>query len=233
MSTDQYLSQTEWWADRPLLPLHPNSSLTIVGPTCSGKSWWTARFLKEARVMYEKDPPAKILFCHARGVWQSLYDQMESTVQGIEFHEGLPTAAMLEELSANDRHNIVVLDDLMHEVTRSTDCELLFTQYCHHKRFSVLFLTQNAFRAGKNARTIALNTHYLVLFKNMRDELQIRCLARQMFPGHTDYFMKAYNDATSVPFGYLLIDNFPGTDPRYRVRTHVFPNEDTVVYEKT
>ena len=45
---------------------------------------------------------------------------------------------------------------------------------------SVIFLTQNLFHKNKHMRTISLNAHYLVLFKNPRDVEQFTTLARQM-----------------------------------------------------
>ena len=36
---------------------------------------------------------------------------------------------------------------------------------------------------------------YLVLFKNPRDKLQILTLAKQMYPGKTDFFLNQYKEA--------------------------------------
>jgi len=44
----------------------------------------------------------------------------------------------------------------------------LFTVGSHHRKNSVIFLTQNIYEKGKYARTISLNTHYFILFKNRR-----------------------------------------------------------------
>ena len=51
-----------------------------------------------------------------------------------------------------------------------------------------------------------MNSHYLVLFMNPRDKLQILTLAKQMYPGQTDFFLNQYEEAVKRPFGYLLID---------------------------
>ena len=39
-------------------------------------------------------------------------------------------------------------------------------------------------------------------------------LARQMYPGHIEYFMKLYNRATKDPYGHLFVDLKPFT-PEY------------------
>ena len=60
----------------------------------------------------------------------------------------------------------------------------LFTKGSHHRNLSVLHLVQNVFDKNKHTRTISLNTHYLVIFKNPQDASQITHLAKQMYPGH-------------------------------------------------
>ena len=79
-------------------------------------------------------------------------------------------------------------------------------------------------------RTISLNAHYLVLFKNVRDSTQVSNLARQMFPGKSHFMIEAFADATMTPFGYLLVDLTSGSDERCRLRTNIFPGETHYVY---
>jgi len=93
-----------------------------------------------------------------------------------------------------------------------------------------LYLTQNLFYGSKQNRTISLNSHYLVLFKNARDATQISHLASQMYPGKSKFLIDAYRDATSKPFSYLLIDLKPDTEDQVRVRSNIFPGEQTCVY---
>ena len=49
----------------------------------------------------------------------------------------------------------------------------------------------------KHARTMALNTLYMVLLKNLRDVSQVTILGRQLYPGKSKGFLKAYEDALS------------------------------------
>jgi len=44
--------------------------------------------------------------------------------------------------------------------------------------------------------------------------------------------MEIYQDVATQDFGYLVIDCTPGTKHEYQYRTHIFPNEDTVIYIK-
>ena len=52
--------------------------------------------------------------------------------------------------------------------------------------YRVIYIVQNLFHQGKGSHSISLSSHYLVFFKNPRDELQIFTLAKQIYPGQTD-----------------------------------------------
>jgi hypothetical protein len=90
---------------------------------------------------------------------------------------------------------------------------------------SVVFITQNLFHKNKFVRTMNLNTHCIVMFKNPRDAGQVAILARQIYPGKSHFVVEAFKDATKEPYGYLLIDLRPDTDDRYRIRTKIFPDD--------
>ena len=65
---------------------------------------------------------------------------------------------------------------------------------------SVIYIVQNLFHQGKGSRSISLNSHYLLLFKNPRDKLQILTLAKQMYPGQTDFFFKSVRGGCKKTF---------------------------------
>ena len=52
---------------------------------------------------------------------------MEKTIPNITFHQGLPSPEVIDEFTADRRHRLIVLDDLMHQVVQMVDMELLFT----------------------------------------------------------------------------------------------------------
>ena len=210
------------------LPFQPCSSMCISGQTGSGKTRFVYRFLTHLDAMYGGAPPKKILYCY--GIHQPLFDDMERKFINLKLHHGLPSTETIDELTSERQHALIVLDDLMHRVVQNTDMEVLFTQGCHHRRLSVIFITQNLFPRGSKSRTIALNTYYLILMKNARDVSQVTTLSRQLYPGSSRLLVEAYRDATKQPFGYLVIDTSPKTDDKYRLRTNVFPGEDLVVY---
>jgi len=218
--------ETDWWVSKSLIPFEPCSSMCVTGPTGSGKTQWVYRLLKNLNGMYVNNAPKKTMYCY--GVYQDLFEDMEK--MGIIMHPGLPSDKTIEEF-ADGQHGLIILDDLMARVVAEKSMELLFTQGCHHKQLSVIFITQNLFAQGKTARTVALNTWYLVLFKNVRDASQIMHLGRQIFPRRVGALVEAYEDVMKIPYNYLVVDMSPCSDDRLRLRTRIFPNEDPIIYQ--
>ena len=189
---------------------HP-FTCTIAGPTQSGKTQFVVRLIKHANELITL-PPENIVYCY--GEFQPLFAKLP----GVEFHEGLPEVERFD----GRRRVLLIIDDLMNEADENV-CKL-FTKLSHHRNVSVVFLTQNLFHKSPHVRTMNLNTHYLVLFKNPRDATQVATLARQM--GKSKFVLEAFEDATKEPYGYLLIDLKPETDEKYRLRTNIFPDDD-------
>ena len=77
-----------------------------------------------------------------------------------------------------------------------------------------------------------MNTHIIILFRNKRDETQIDTLGKQLFPSNKQAFIEAYNDATEYQYGYLLIDCDPTSLDVFKLKTNIFPQENTVCYLK-
>ena len=144
----------------------------------------------------------------------------------INFIEGQPDMTSLDPTKVN----MLIIDDLMHEMNEVV--ANLFTKGSHHRSTSVLLLTQNIFHQNKHSRTVSLNDHYMVLFKNVRDASQITNLAKQMYPGNVKYLKSSYEDVTNKQYGYLLIDLKPDTSDLLRLRTDIFPGEIHYVYHK-
>ena len=194
---------------------HPFTCI-VAGPSGSGKTVFTRRLIKHANTMIDS-APERILWCY--GIYQTFFND----IKNVEFHEGLPD---LETFDGKHR-TLLILDDLMHEADDRVS--QIFTRVSHHKNLSVLHLTQNLFYGSKQNRTMSLNSHYLVLFKNARDATQISHLAGQMYPGKSKFLIESYRDATSKPFSYLMIDLKPDTDDKFRVRSDIFPDQATYV----
>ncbi len=210
----------------PLVPFVSGSPMMVAGPTGTGKTMWTRKLLSYS-MFTEK--VHSVLYCY--GVFQPLFKSMKKQIPNITFHEGLPSEQTVQNMN-NGKFHVIVLDDLMEYVIKSVETQNLFTKYCHHNNLTVIFLTQNVFAQGPCSRTISLNTHILVIFANKRDESQAFNLGKQTCAGNTPAFMEAYEDATSQPFGYLVIDCDPKSPRSLKLRTHIFPGKRTVCYLK-
>ena len=69
----------------------------------------------------------------------------------------------------------------------------------------------------------------MLVFKNPRDASQITHLAKQMYPGRVKFVQEAFKNATTVPYGYLLVDLKQDTPEDMRLRITILP-DDAVQY---
>ena len=85
-----------------------------------------------------------------------------------------------------NKRNLIVFDDQMIDASKDKRIVNPFTRSSHNRNLSVIYIVQNLFHQGKGSRSIS---HYLVLFKNLRDKLQILTLAKQMYPPQVVYYV--------------------------------------------
>ena len=181
---------------------HPFTSM-IAGMTGSGKTAWVRSLLQQASETIHPSPE-KIDWCYSQ--LQPAYTEMLVAMPHIEFIKGIPKASEQDSYFNVNSLNLIVFDDQMIDASKDKQIVNLFTRGSQHRNLSVIYIVQNLFHFGKGSPSISLNSHYLVLFKNPRDKLQILTLAKQMYPGQTDFFLNLYEEAVKRPFGYLLID---------------------------
>ena len=175
---------------------HPFTA-TIAGPSFCGKTTLTGQIIKHSNTLISP-APVKIVYFYK--IWQKAYERMEN----VDFKQQLPDINTL----CSDPHipRLFIIDDMMDSATQSREMCSIFTEASHHYNFSLIFIVQNLFYGGKMTRTMSLNTSYIVVCKSPRDRSQIATLARQMYPNNSRKLIDAYEQATSEPFGYLLID---------------------------
>ena len=198
---------------------HPFTCI-VSGPSGCGKSSLVKKIITDNVI----DPaPNEIFWLYAED--QPLY---KTGLSNVKFIQGLPDD--LETMFDPTRRNVAVIDDLMTEAHSDQRMTKLFSVGSHHRNLSIIFIIHNLFHYGREMRTLSLNSHYLILFKNPRDHLQIATLARQMYPGRSQFLIEAFEDATKVPHGYLIIDLKPETEDQLRIRTGILPSDRVVVY---
>lgn len=127
----------------------------------------------------------------------------------------------------------MVLDDLMDEGSNDKRILDLFTKDSHHRKITVIYMTQDMFPIGKFSRTISRNAHYIIAFKNPRDQLGVRILTQQAFPREFKDMLNVYREATERPHGYLMFDLHPSSSDHERLKTNLLQDEGyTTVYRK-
>jgi len=195
--------------------IHPFSML-LCGSTMSGKTTFLSRLLSKIDILMS-EKLTRIIICY--GEHQEIYEKMKLEDKRIELQQDLNF-----ELFEHDK-TLVVLDDFMHEVTKSQEWESFFTKGVHHKSTSVIFITQNLFPRGRSSKVIRINTQYYVIFKSPGLLSQISILARQLFPHHPKFLTEAYKDATKLAFSYLFINLHPQCDESLRLSTNILTSE--------
>ena len=190
---------------------------------------WVKTLLENAQKTISPTPQ-RVVWCY--GQWQPSYFDMMRTMPGIEFNEGIPEDIDEPDYLDVSQRNLIVLDDLMAQSGKDKRIADLFTRGSHHRNLSVIYIVQNIFHQGKEMRNISLNAHYIVLFKSPRDKQQVSMLARQVNPGKVQEFMAVYEEATSRPHGYLMLDLKPTTDDQQRRKTNVLPEEVSKFMQK-
>ena len=203
---------------------HPTTIL-IAGPTFSGKTTFVKRIISTQMI---QPPPERIIRIYKEKDDQTEMDAMWREFPTIDFQTELDTS-IFDNVNSEER-NLVILDDVMAEAGDSKSVAKPFAQGSHHRNMTVIFLVQNLFHQAKQMRNISLNSHYMVLYKNLRDHGQIHALSYQMYPSEKPFLGDAFADATAAQHSYLLLDFHPETPEHLRVRAKIFPGETTQVY---
>ena len=198
---------------------HP-STIYVAGPSGAGKTYFIRDLLEFHMQTFSGVNNNIINVIWAYGKWQDIYSNKLKNVN-FKYVEGIPDE---EDIMGWD---IIVIDDLMAELKNSKFVLDLFTKGSHHNRQTVILLTQNLYHKGPIVRDLNLNSHYLIIFKSPRDKMQIMTLAKQIYPKNSSFFMSAYEQATLLPHGYLLVDFKQDTPENLRLRTRVIPTEET------
>lgn len=196
--------------------LHP-FRLLIAGPSQSGKTFFTKKLISQCLELISP-PPTRVLWAYGEANAAQTGEIRKLSPVPIHFVEGLPD---VDEITGEER-TLIILDDLMHAAAKSQQISEIFTQMSHHRNVSVILMLQNIFHQGRSMRDMSVNAKYIVLFKNPRDNGQIRHLARQIYPSNPNFLIDAFKKATKRPHGYLILDFAQNTLEDRRVLTGIF-----------
>ena len=208
--------------------LNNNAIFQIVGPSGSGKTHFVCKLLGTSNIFKHKIN--KIYWHH--GCESESGDTAECLrhLKNITFIKGFND----KWINQPKQYDALVIDDLFEEANREKNFNSLFTKIARHREVTVIYITQNLFFQGGNHRTRNLNVHYLIIFKNPRDQTAIDYIARQSFPNNRKFLIDAYNDAVNdKPHGYLFMDFTQNCPDDLRVKSDIFNPSGVVIYKQT
>ena len=141
---------------------------------------------------------------------------MQKEIENLEFVQGV-SFEFIDSLKNNGTKYLLIFDDSCEEICNSKAFVDIATAG-RHRGLSTNYIKHNLFHQSKLGRDVELQNTHIVLFKSPRDVMQVTTLSTQL--GLGSELIEWYRDATSVPFGHLLIDLSPRTDDRLRYCTN-------------
>ena len=212
--------------------------ITICGPSQSGKSFWIKKLFEHIEVMITPETK-KIVYLYTH-FQDKLYNEMRDeiakkpgyTLEFVNCSKGIPHVSDIQ--TNNNDDTLIVLDDLMIVAASSKlnqeRIDALAVQDVHHRNVSVIYVCQNLAYGNGKLRNLRINSQYYLMFKNLSDCKNIEMVGRNrgIKSARLDNVLR---DVESNPFGYLLFDNCVKSYSNTRVRTGIFPGEETIIYD--
>ena len=183
----------------------------MVRPSNSGKTYLIHEWLTLGTFQPKFD---KIYFFFQHP--EPLSDVMRKEIDNLEFVQGVHFE-FINSLKNNDTKYLRFFDDSSAEICNTKEFVVDIATAGRHCRFSTIYIELHLFHQSKLGRDIELQNTHIVLFKSPQDVHQVAALSVQLGLGSA--LVDWYRDATSVPFGPLLIDLSPRTDDRFRYCT--------------
>lgn len=202
---------------------HP-FAMVVAGIAQSGKTEFVKKILLNPEKIID-EPIDKIMISYTEN--QKAYLEMLEKNPDIELRNGLDFN--LEEFDST-KNSVLVIDDQMHNAVKNEMIQTFFTRGVHHKNISIILLTQNIFPQGKFGRDIRLNCHYIVVMKSPTFASQIIFLGRSIFPSNPSFLPDAYKKATEKPYSYIVIDQHPLSNDKFRVTQGIFEGEARFIF---
>ena len=142
---------------------------------------------------------------------------MQKESENLEFVQEV-NFDFIDSSKNNGTEYLLIFDESFEEVCDSKTFVDIATAR-RHWGLGTIYINQNHLHQSKLGRYVELQKTHIVLFKSPRDVMQVTNVGAQL--GLGSELVGWYRDATSVPFGHLLIDLSPRTDDRLRYCTTV------------
>ena len=206
--------------------LKEHFKMCLLGASGSGKTDFCFHLLSNLST-FTKNPPKKVFFVFA--VWQNVYSQMKD--KGlvdifIEVKSGSLEEVIRKHLCQNV---LIVFDDCFTSGSENLKfIAALFLVTGRHMGASLVYVGQHLFAADESLRHITNNCDYLVMFKSIRSQNDIRHLASQMFPNRHNILTSIFAAATDQPYSYLFIDLTQTADERARFLSNIWDKDGII-----
>ena len=113
-----------------VLPFLSPTTIIISGPTGSGKTTFVFRLIDNKAKMFNTKPENIYYFY---SVWQPLFGRVSN--EKIHFLQGLPDEKIFQSIS-NDKHNLIILDDMQISAMNYPYIANLFSRESHHRNLN-------------------------------------------------------------------------------------------------
>ena len=136
-----------------------------------------------------------------------------------------PSYDEIQELSAKDKHGLgtlIICDDFGYD--KLDDMARVFATGSRHWNTTIFWLVQNLFK--RDLRDLSLNSNYVNIHRNPRDNSQIRHFAQQFMPDDPKFVVRTFDMVTkNRPYSSMLFDVRQECPDFLRMRSHFLPTE--------
>ena len=183
--------------------------ISLVGHSKTGKSQHIYNWLKIG-LFQPKFDEIYVFYQHSKPLHNVLQKENLEFVQGVNFE-------FIDSVKNNGTKYLLKNDDSCNEICNSKAFVDIATAG-RHRGPSTIYIKHNLFHQSKLGRAVELQNNHIVPFKSPRDLLQVTTLGGQL--GLGSELVNWHWDATSLPFGHLLIALWPPPDDRLRYSTN-------------
>ena len=177
--------------------------------TLSGKTTWLSKLIQDAATHFRDDTGdsahfQQALHCYGSS-WQPMFRRMQQDL-GVTFHPWIPPIPWEEVFLLEQHLSLLLLDDLMRETVDSHQVMDLLRKKARHLNLFVTVIKQNLY-----ALDVVLEW---ILFRNPAATCYIKTLG-QRWMDNAKHFMPLFEQATTPPYGCLVVDHHPQCNKRW------------------
>ena len=178
-------------------------NIILSASSACGKTSFAKQTLLEASRLF-KIPPTKYMWVYK--IMDDNLSELQSKLENFHLFPTLPSN--IEELTYNEAHTILVIDDVCLDLSTNSDYVKLMCYHSHHNKVTVIISTQDLGGRGKYASLLQKNAHCWILLSSCKAISALLSIAKHM--GNYKFLKAVYNDISqSGPYKHLIINCHP------------------------